>query len=251
LSSTRSKIGADQPIVWLLREAEEADPYEETFIEAGFAPLSIPVLRYEWVNERALRVALEHPARYSGLICTSPRAVEAIAQVVPWASQEELGWHNRPVFAVGPRTAAGLRSIGFKPEGEESGSAVPLAEHILARTVERRLLFLCGDRRRDELPDRLREGGIELEEICVYRTLLRGDLDFSGLARPEWIVFFSPSGVEAVLAANPPVLSRAKLVAIGETTAEALRAAGLQVHAIAKRPSADGVLLAVRDAVTG
>lgn len=233
-------------VVWLFRSGEDSDPYESALSDAGFDARSVPVLEFEWVNTRELRRALEHPKQYDGLVFTSPRAVEAFADAMPWLPSENVVWHGKSFFAVGPRTADELRRIGFDPEGEEAGSGDLLARYILGKQFEKPLLLLCGDRRRDELPDRLNAEGVALEEVCVYRTVLKDTLDLDSLPSPDWVVFFSPSGIEAVTNADVD-LSRPRIAAIGTTTASALEAYGHRVDAIAQEPSPGGVAAAILD----
>lgn len=237
-----------RPVVLLLRSPDEPDPYEEALADAGFDARSVGVLSFERVHLDELRQALEHPRSYDGLIFTSPRAVEAVAEAMPWLPSENVLWHARAVFAVGPRTAEELRAIGFQPEGEEGGSAEMLAEYISSRAFGKPLLFLCGDRRRDELPNRLQDAGVAYEELCVYRTIPRLRLDLSGLPRVDWIVLFSPSGLEALEASAIPDLGDARFAAIGPTTAGALEARRYEVSAVAAQPSPDGLTEAIRAA---
>ena len=236
-------------IVFLCRSGDESDAYEAALEEAGYRAISIPVLRFEMVNQKDLRDALEHSQSYDGLIFTSPRAVEAMASAMPWLPTENVLWHMKPIFAVGPKTASELRRIGFEPTGEDSGTAAMLFEHIAARRFERPLLFLCGSRRRPDLPDSLREAGIKFDELCVYETHPRKDLEFQAHPAPDWVVFFSPSGVEAVVEDGSLDISAARIAAIGETTADALRA--FKVHAVARTPTPDALVDAVTATDTG
>jgi len=237
-------MSRDRSVV-LFRSRDEPDPYEEALREAGFACSSIPVLRFEFVHEEELRHALEHPRNHGGLIVTSPRAVEAMAKAMTWLPTENVSWHARPVFVVGPSTASELRQIGFEPIGEESGSAAVLAQTILHHQFEKPLLYLCGSRRRDELPTCLRENNIDFIELCVYRSMERADLALSSQPVPYWVVFFSPSGVEAVQRDAGWDLRDVRVAAIGSTTADALRSTGVEVHAIASEPTPEAVAHAV------
>ncbi|WP_343672271.1 uroporphyrinogen-III synthase [Chitinophaga sp.] len=81
------------------------------------------------------------------------------------------------------------------------------------------VLFFCGNQRRDELPDLLRQRGIELKEIVVYETIAVTP-SFSG--NFDGILFFSPSGVHSFFAANKTE-DHTICFAIGNTTAQALQ----------------------------
>ena len=238
-------MSAHRPVVWLFRSGEEQDPYEKALEEAGFESRSVPVLRFERLNEEKLRDALEHPKQYGGLVFTSPRAVESLVDAMSWLPSENATWHSKPIFVVGKRTAEEIRKAGFDPEGEESGSASLLAEYIAKRSFEQPLLFLCGDRRRDELPQRLEKAGVALDELCVYKTLVREEVDLRGQPQPDWVVFFSPSGLEAIEGNENFALHLPRIAAIGPTTAAELREAGYNVDAVADEPSPQGVAAAI------
>lgn len=231
--------------VLLLREPDGVDPYEEAFRDAGYEPVSVPVLRFTFVNQALLRANLERPAAYGGLLLTSPRAAEALAEALSWLPSETVRWHARRVFAVGPATAAVLREAGFAPEGEGSGTADMLADYITRQEFDGPLLFLCGNRRRDVLPDRLRAAGVPLDELCVYETHLRDGLDLTSFRPPFWAAFFSPSGVEAVQRAGGFAAGAVRCAAIGLTTAEALAQAGQPPVAVAADPTPEALVAAV------
>jgi uroporphyrinogen-III synthase len=234
------------PVVYLLRRAEDSDPYEEVLSASGYRVRSLPVLRFEEVNRAQVEGALRHPASYGGLIVTSPRAVEVLADVLRWLPSETAAWHARPIFAVGPRTAEELRSIGFSPEGEGSGSADMLADHIVAQSFVAPLLFLCGDRRRDVLPERLGSADVAFEEICIYRTLLDAP-DLTAESAPDWAVFFSPSGVEVLDSNLMAAWAPTRFAAMGETTAEALRTSGVEVAVVAASPEPAALAAAIAE----
>ncbi|SFW60508.1 uroporphyrinogen-III synthase [Chitinophaga sancti] len=90
----------------------------------------------------------------------------------------------------------------------------------LATKIERSsVLFFCGNQRRDELPDLLKQRGILLKEVVVYETIAVETAlhtDFDG------ILFFSPSGVHSYFAANKKP-AHTVCFAIGHTTAQALK----------------------------
>jgi uroporphyrinogen-III synthase len=234
----------ERPHVLLLRSPREPDPYVAALDAAGFAAQCVPVLRFEFVGRDALAEQIARPEVFAGLILTSPRAVEALQDF------DLTAWRDHSSFVVGPRTAAEAAALGLRPIGEESGSADDLADGIIARSIERPLLFLCGDRRRDTLPDRLRAAAVTFDELVVYRTM--GDAEELAEAieqqRPDWLVFFSPSGVETAEALAGTGWNRIRKAAIGPTTAEALRAAGFAPAAVADAPTPDALAAALTHA---
>ncbi|MEX0821612.1 MAG: uroporphyrinogen-III synthase [Rhodothermales bacterium] len=236
------------PLAVLLRSGDEDDPYEAAFSEQGFDVRSIPVLAFKLVNLDKLRDLISRPDEYSGLMLTSPRAVDALGEVLLRGSVFLERWRGKPVFVVGSRTADGVRALGLDPVGEGSGSAQVLARLILSEPIHNQLLFLSGDRRLDELPSTLRDAGTPFAELCVYETRLRPEIDWPVDRPVDWIVFFSPSGIEAVEGTDPGLLEAVHVAAIGETTATALRDRGVEVDAVATEPNAQALSEAVRAA---
>lgn len=97
-------------------------------------------------------------------------------------------------------------------------NAATLAKKLVKHQSEQ-VVFLCGNLRRDELPDLLLLEQIGLLEIALYRT------EASPIAiteRFDGYVFFSPSGVHSFFSMNR-IDSRSVCFAIGDTTAECLK----------------------------
>ena len=98
-------------------------------------------------------------------------------------------------------------------------NASELASAIVKNTDAHEAIFFCGDQRRDELPNILRDADIEVNEIVVYQTVAiphKVEKKYNG------ILFFSPSAVKSFFQKNKPG-EQTVLFAIGETTADELR----------------------------
>lgn len=230
--------------ILLLRRPTSPDPFEAAFEAAGFDAASVPVLDFEFVDRDHLADRVARLEEYGGLLVTSPRGADALRGL------DLSGWRRKPAFVVGPRTAEHVRALGLTAVGEEAGHAAALAARIEADPPEKPLLFLCSDRRRDVLPDRLRAAGIAFEERVVYRTLGDASALEQGLAElPDWAAFFSPSGVEAALDLDGVAWNSLSAAAIGATTAEALAAAGLAPAAVAGAPTPEALVAAVTSAL--
>ncbi|SHK05845.1 uroporphyrinogen-III synthase [Rhodothermus profundi] len=234
-------------VVYLFRaEAASSDPFATRLQAAGYHPLVLPVLSVVWRNTAHLQAALAHPEVYGGLIFTSPRAVEAVRRL----GTPPAAWRWRRVYVVGPRTAAAARAMGWTPQGEEAGSGLALARLILQEPwPSRPLLFLCGERRRSELPEQLRTAGFPLEELVVYETRPATPVLPAGASAPDWVVFFSPSGWEAARSL-PIKWKQVRVAAIGPTTAAALQEKGVAVMAVARTPTPEGLLAAIQEATS-
>jgi len=100
----------------------------------------------------------------------------------------------------------------------EAANASLLADEIIKSGINE-IIFFCGDKRRDELPLKLKEAGIIVHEVTLYETIgtpVSLDNDFDA------VVFFSPSGVQSFFAANE-LKTGAVCFAIGPTTANSIR----------------------------
>ncbi|CAN5606064.1 uroporphyrinogen-III synthase [soil metagenome] len=222
----------------LLRE--ESAEYEEPLQRIGLESDFVPVLDFEYISELSLQELLgRDPA--PTLIVTSPRAAEAIGRLALRAPVRA-----GKAFAVGEETASRLRALGFEVVGEQTGHAEALANLVIHARPSGPLVFLCGDRRRETLPDLLNAAGVDFDELTVYRTLLLDPPFAIAAARYDWVAVFSPSSLEAAQT-DPAFPWGGRLAAIGRTTADAIAAAGLKVEAVAERPSPEGLAIAIAD----
>lgn len=254
VSMTSNRERQQVPEVILLRRERSSDRYLRAFHDANMRAVCEPVLDFRFPHRKAIARRLAHPEDYSGLVATSPRAVRAVAQVLDVNTSCADAWHQKRTFAVGPSTAQAWRTIGMKPEGDASGSATALAafiaeEHAQA-AFEAPLLFVSGNRRRDALPEGLTVHNVPFIEQEAYVTVPRTALDLPCPSeKPIWLIFFSPSGREAVAQSGIDV-SVYRIGAIGPTTATALQERGWTVEAVAEHPSPQGVLDAITAAST-
>lgn len=198
----------------------------------------------------AVDAAVHGLARYEAVAFTSPRSARAFAERV--AVLEASGIAGPAVWAVGGGTTQALgRTLGSvrRPDERdvgERGAAAALAEAMLAAGTRGRVLFPCGDLRRDEFPARLRDHGVAVEEVVCYRSVLADETDARRAAeRAEVLVVASPS-VAGLLARACPSGVRPALLAVGPTTAVAARAAGWPPAGVAARPTAEALAEAVR-----
>ena len=235
------------PDVVLLRSPDDPDPYLQAFDAAGLEAVCEPVLRFTFPAQEALCTHLRTAAEEVALIATSPRVGRALHQAFRHAPELRARWRGRTVYVVGPKTGRWMRKLGLEVRGEEAGTAAALAHRIIEDGPDAPLLFLSGNRRRDTLPDALREAGLAFEEQVVYETHARSTLDLPAPDAQPWLVVFSPSGLEALRAAEVP-LDAYRVATIGPTTATSLRDAGVTVKAVAAEPTPDALVEAVLDA---
>lgn len=146
------------------------------------------------------------------LVFTSANAVASV--------KDNIGRHlSFRVYCISGKTKhfveasfPNAKIIDVAPYGNQ------LAEKIMASGVKK-VIFCCGNIRRDELPSMLTESNIEVEELVVYETI-----ETPGLINQHFdaVLFFSPSAVSSFFAANqlnPDVVC----FSIGTTTEATLK----------------------------
>ena len=126
------------------------------------------------------------------------------------------------------------------------GAAAAVAAAMLREGMAGPVLFPCGEIRRDELPTRLRQEGIEVDEVVCYRSIVAGEeAAREAVRRAGILIVASPSVAELLARASAPT-PRPSLLAVGPTTAAAARAAGWSPAAVAEHPDVDALVAEVR-----
>lgn len=239
------------PSVVLFRASDKEDPFRKAFEAADWGVVAVPVLSYEAVNKEELEAKLEDADQWAGLIITSPRASDLVADVMSQAGASASDWKSKPIVCTGKRTAAGVAAFTDHLVIPEEKTAVGVGGEVVAISDSRPWLFVCGNLRRDTLPQYLESASVSYEELIIYQTRPRKEVDLKSL-QPDWLVFFSPSGVE-VIRENWPTQWRKKrpqLAAIGPTTEEAMKGTGWQVAATAAAPEPNALVEALQRALT-
>jgi len=200
--------------------------------------------------------ALERWHEFESIALTSPRAARAFSarvserKMVPGDSARPQVWAGGTTTASAVSDSLGRVQVPTESEVGELGSAGALARAMLAAGVRGPVLFPCGDLHREELPARLRDSGIEVEEVVCYRSVLAAEADARAAAeRAEVLVVASPSVADLLARACPPGI-RPALLAVGPTTAAAARASGWPPAAVASRPSTEALTGSVRSLLT-
>jgi len=189
----------------------------------------------------ALFEAAANIGRYRWVVFTSQHAVERFfARLTDVRSLADIR-----VAAVGAATAAALTShrvpadlVPPRPSAEGLVEVFPDAAANAGRdsASAERVLFPCAAQARPTLPKGLRARGWVVDEVPAYRTLPAAappDALLPVIAAASAVTFSSPSAVDAYLSmrtANGEALPvPATVVCIGAVTADAARAAGLDV----------------------
>ena len=247
----------DKGTVLLFRAPKdgENDLYEAELKAKGFQPFNVQVLDFNFINLDQLYESLTKNNNYSGILLTSPRAVEACAlafQKVASSEEKRNEFFKLKSYCVGPNTKQQASKIGFIPADCEAGNADKLAKYIIENNSNsiKPLLYPCGNLRRDTLSEKLRTEGFSLEEIVVYETVKSKTVEANVEklvelhGEPKYIVYFSPSGVQYTTQLfEKGILQKdnTNFIAIGSTTESELRKRSMTVAATANSPSHTGV----------
>lgn len=171
--------------------------------------------------------------KHSTIIFTSVQAVEALTNAVD---------HTGTRWKIACTEGATLHIVQNKfPNAyifAHAPDAKQLAEKIIALNTEKHAVFFCGNRRRDTLPEMLRQNNIEVDEVILYETNLTPvavDNDYDA------VLFFSPSQAESFFSINK-VRDETVLFAIGNTTADEIRKFSGNKVIVGDEPSKEGLV---------
>ncbi len=180
----------------------------------GLEVLLAPLLRFEPMAFRD-----EPDARYDAVVVTSSNALRALA---PNFAETRLS--HLPLFAVGERTAATARDMGFAKVVSADGDALALQgrliESVRAKQLKKtsRLLYLAGADVSRDLAGELGRRGFRVETRTTYRMVALPTLP------REACEAFAAGGLLAVLH-----YSRRSAAAF----LEAVRTEGIEISALA------------------
>ena len=161
------------------------------------------------------------------VVFTSANAVSAIA------SSLEKFQPRWTIYCIGNATKNAVLNY-FDPaliKGTATDGA-DLAKIIKQDSISE-VVFFCGDKRLDALPDFLYRNDIMVREIVVYRTK---ETPVQINRHYQGIMFFSPNGVNSFFRVNQ-VDSNTVLFAIGNTTAASIRSKSGNPIVVSDSPS--------------
>lgn len=239
--------------VAVTRDEPGDGPLTRLLADRGFRVYHWPTIRtVPPADPSALDEALSALDRYDWAVFTSPRAAASVRDVQRPPSLD--------VAAVGESTAGALADAGWVvdlvPE-TQTGEALVIALSEAGVGDGDRVLFPASAIARDVVPDGLARLGAEVVQVVAYRTeaapldraACRAALETGAV---EVLTFTSPSTVRNLAAGLGPELMdlavrSTRAVAIGPTTAEAVREAGWGEVVVAEPHSLEGVAQRVAD----
>jgi uroporphyrinogen-III synthase len=171
-------------------------------------------------------------------VFTSANAVDVVKAV-----KETAGYYHddRTIFTISGKTSQAAAKLFPQDRIIKADNAAALAA-VIELYKAREVVFFCGNKRREELPDVLTEHGISVHEVVVYETTEKPvKLDKTYDA----ILFFSPSGVHSFFSVNE-LAANTTCFAIGKTTATILHDYNCNEVIIADKPTQESIMDAVK-----
>lgn len=258
-------------------------PYAEALAPLGLEALALPVTRFAPPREPDALARAVTAGGYAAIVVASARAAAALAEAIGGRaavvgardaavgaaavgareaafgarSATAVGATALPeVWAVGPATARALADAGIAaqlPATAKDGASLAKALVAARALAGRRVLVPRAEDGRDDAIAILAAAGAEVDAVTAYRTIAAPADDpalergLAVLRRGEAAVcaLFAPSQVAALAGLVELRAIATRFAAIGDTTAAALRAAGVAEVAVAGTPTPEGLAKAV------
>lgn len=225
----------------IITTAEISDSSAIDSWEFSFRLYTFPLIRKELsFDSEVEQLIFQRGRERINAIFTSEVAVRSVFERL----EQQPDWN---IYCLNGKTRTTL--LKFIPEtliaamGRNSSELSVIIKEDPEPLRERPTVFFCGNRRMPMLPMTFQQLGIPLEEIISYNTscapsTIGGDI--------HGFLFFSPSAVDCFFTHNPQVSDKSVLFAIGETTAESIKAHCTNKIIIAPEPSEAALLNEVK-----
>ena len=178
----------------------------------------------------AKQVPLEwkFPDAYNWIFFSSANGVEYVVK-------SGISFKHSKVAAVGPATAQALKRHGIEPDFVgQGGDMNQVGQTFNKHYTERTVLFPCSKRSTNRIQNSVAEKN-DVLIVEVYDTKIAG----VEIAECDIYCLTSPANVEGFLQANG--IRKGHYIAIGESTADALRNHGIDPQ-VAGKPSVDFII---------
>ncbi len=246
-----------RPGVLVLRDARQSSPFAKMLREAGFHPVSCPVIRIEPLGlTPPLQDAIENIGRYTWLVFTSPNGVTLFFRQFFAAGGDLRQMAGLKFAAIGKATAENLQKTGFRadyvPNKQVSDSlAQGLAKQLTAADcVLLPRSAIANNNMAPTLAAKCRVDDIPLYDTKV-QTGCRDELKtLLSSGEVQYIPFTSASTVDGfyqAIGGDMSVLAGVKCAAIGPVTARRMQELGITPALTAAEHSLDGVLAALKE----
>ena len=215
----------------ILFTREMSDAELELAGKLGIDPISKPLIGFEFVGWD--EILSEHPDFWDQLsaakavVFTSRNGVRGVTEGAETQKFIDI-IKKKPVYTVGESTADELEPYGILARFPDDYNATTLAKMMLMDGVHSRIIHFCGDIRRPELGLAMKDAGIDVYEVVVYKKKELIETNLEDSAPIDGVVFYSPSAVHAFFGQHLNENYQGSWFAIGQTTAAALRELGIE-----------------------
>ncbi len=203
-------------------------PYAEVEKKYGLQVDFRQFIQVEPVAGKDFRKDKINISDYSAIILNSRNAIDHLFRVC-----EELRIklsQDTKFFCISEAVALYLqkytqyrkRKVFFSSNREQG-----LFDLLLKHKNNERFLWPCTDAHQEDIPEFMDKHGFKWDKGVMYRTV---SADLSDLAELDYdlIIFYSPLGIKSLFENYPDFIQRDKhIAAMGPTTAEAVKEAGL------------------------
>jgi len=236
------------------RARSQAASLSERLAALGAEVIEMPATRIERADPEPLRAAVGRISEYGWVVFTSQNAVRMFWDALRADSRDSRALAAAKIAAVGPTTASALLDRGLAVDvAPDRFVAEALLDELRLRGDMRgaRVLYVAAEDARETLRDGLDELGATVDRVVAYRSVPDG----AGAAQlrerllddgAELVTFTSASSVNAfVSAVGADAARRVPAASIGPITADAARAAGLDVVVEAAESTISGLADAI------
>lgn len=195
-------------------------------LKDDFTQKGIDLIENEFISIRPINTEekhkevlqwITHPKEIA-VIFTSQHSVKHTTKHFRSDDTFYIPWQWKVFCLEGITKEIVIESLPARQIVSTASNALELAERIIENGSFKKVIFFCGNNRRDELPALLYKKQIEVIEVIVYETI---ETPAVSTADTDAILFFSPSAVKSFFSINK-LSNKTVCFAIGVTTANAI-----------------------------
>lgn len=226
----------------ITRPEPDAQATQERLAALGIAAEIAPVM-----TRQTLHAHLPPPQGFAAVALTSTNALRGLADL---ASLEPL--LDKPVFAVGERTAHEARQLGFTQVTAADGTLDSLVTTIALARLDGPIFYPAGKHLSGDLAHALAPQGLMVVTVPVYEMVAETSLPeaiCSGLASGKFgaVLFYSRRTAEIFISLVDQVIPLARrralpVICISENVARPLMAAHFNRVLLSDHPSEEAMM---------
>lgn len=220
----------------------------DTLSELGADMIPVNVIETEEINKNQLDIEIDNISSYSWLCFTSPNGVKIFFDTLIKSGIDFRKISHIKFAVIGSSTAEALKKIGFNADIMPSVyTGKNLAYEITSKIAKNeKILILRSERGYKTLTDILEVNSYSFKDLHIYNT--QSNKVFSeeltdNVSELDFIIFGSSYSAESFKENknSERLIKKAKLIAIGTTTEDALKKCGYENIITADVFTAEGI----------